>query len=150
MKRALPLSYIQGNPRNQFSIWADFQFSKFLETARTRLSVDRSVDRPRHRSTVPVDRAGRPRVGHFQSVDRAVDRSPSAVDRAVDRYSLVHVGAQRSTGPVDHAAAAASLLLLLLNLWILVILDFLDFLSSSYTLMTRCNYSLSLLQIHQS
>ena len=44
---------------------------------------------------MPINRAG-PRVRHFQSVDRAVDR-----------YSLVHVGAQRSTGPVDRAAAAA-------------------------------------------
>ena len=41
-----------------------------------------------------------------------------------------HVGAQRSTGPVDRAAAAAdSLLLLLLILWLLVLVDFLDFLS---------------------
>ena len=40
----------------------------------------------------------------------------------------MHVGAQRSTGPVDRAAAAAaSLLLLLLNLWLLVIVDFRDF-----------------------
>ena len=42
----------------------------------------------------------------------------------------VHVGAQRSTGPVDRAAAAAdSLLLLIPLLWILIVVDFLDFLS---------------------
>jgi len=54
----------------------------------------------------------------------------------------VHVGAQQSTGPVDRAAAAAdddSLLLLMLLiplLWILVVVDFLDFLS----LPTSCRH----------
>ena len=130
MKRALPLSYTQKK-----TLGISFQFGLNFNSANFQKQPEpdcRSTD-PRYRSTMPVDRAS-PRVRHFQSVDR---------------YNLVHVGAQRSTGPVDRAAAAAasqrstgpvdrdaaavatSLLLLLLNLWIIV--DFLDFLSSSYT-----------------
>ena len=44
----------------------------------------------------------------------------------------VHVGAQRSTGPVDRAAVADSPLLLLMMiplLWLFIVVDFLDFLS---------------------
>ena len=41
----------------------------------------------------------------------------------------MHVGARRSTGPVDRAAAVAADSLLLLILWLLVLVDFLDFLS---------------------
>ena len=57
---------------------------------KTRLSVDRPVDRPMPRSTALVDRA-QPRAACFQSVDRAGRSLSSTVDRAVDRAILVHV-----------------------------------------------------------
>ena len=81
--------------------------------------------------------------GTLSRVDRAVDRSPSAVDR----YNPVHVGARRSTGPVDRAvAAAADSLLLLLILWLLVLVDFLDFLATS-SLFLQFSISVKISQI---
>jgi len=49
---------------------------------KTRLSVDRPVDRPMPRSTAPVDRA-QPRAKACQSVDRAGRPLSATVDRAV-------------------------------------------------------------------
>ena len=139
MKRALPLSHTQENPKNQFPYWTDFQFTTFQKQSEsdcrsTGRSTDPSTGRP-CRSTVPNRdlcpfsrlTGGRPAPS---AVDRAVDRSPSAVDRTGRPLQPVHVGAQRSTGPVDRAAAAAAdSLLLLLMIPCLVFVDFLNFLS---------------------
>ena len=57
---------------------------------KTRLSVDRPVDRLMPRSTAPVDRT-QPRVKACQSVDRAGRSLSATVDRAVDWANLVHV-----------------------------------------------------------
>ena len=57
---------------------------------KTRLSVDRPVDRSMPRSTALVDRA-QLRAACFQSVDRAGRPLSATVDRAVDRANLVHV-----------------------------------------------------------
>ena len=90
--------------------------SRFLP--RTRLSVDRAVDRPPN-SPIPVDRAGRPKkpeswvlsVKGFRSTGRStektrelgfVSQSP-AVDRPVDRDRSCACCARRSTGPVDRS-----------------------------------------------
>ena len=88
-------------------------------------STGRSTD-PSSRSTVPVDRA-QPRLMPFQSVDWR--STGSFCGRPGDRpLQPVPVGAQRLTGLVDRATAAADSLLLLM-IPCLVFNDFFDFLS---------------------
>ena len=58
--------------------------------AKTRLSVDRAVDRPLSTVDCPVDQTQQ-RADCFQSVDRAVDHSLATVHWAVDRPFAVHV-----------------------------------------------------------
>ena len=91
------------NPRNPTQPLNRVQNNPFRKTARPDCrSTGRSTD-PMHRSTGPVDRA-QPRVGALQSVDRPVDRSPSAVDRTgrpLPVHVCVHVGRpERSTEPL--------------------------------------------------
>ena len=86
------------NPRNPTQPLNRVQNNPFRKQ-QTRLSVDRSVDRP----YAPVDRS-QPRVGSLQSVDRAVDRDPPAVDRTGRPRCCF---CRRSTGPVNRATAAA-------------------------------------------
>ena len=60
------------NPRRiRFLIGLVFNSEHFPNSAQIRLSVDRSVDRPKSRFTVPVGRA-QPRVRPYQSVDRCL------------------------------------------------------------------------------
>ena len=71
---------------------------------KSKIWKDPSVGRPTRVPVVPVDRSN-PRAKPCQSVDRAVDRSSSAVDRAVDRYclcTLVYTG-RPVTATVDHS-----------------------------------------------
>ena len=66
---------------------------------KTRLSVDRPVDRdrPMPRSTAPVDRA-QPRLRPCQSVDRAVDRFlPRLTGRSTGMFRCMFVHASRSS-----------------------------------------------------
>ena len=86
MKRTLPLYLYQGTLEELDSLLDSFSIqNSFLNSGKIRLSVDRPVNRPKSRSTVPVDRSN-PRAKPCQSVDRAVDCPSAAVDRAVDRY----------------------------------------------------------------
>ena len=81
---------MQQNPRNPAFIK---QFSETAIAARTRLSVDRAVDRP----LPPVDR----------SVNRAPNRELGTFSRSTGRSTELHPCARRSTGPVDRAPATA-------------------------------------------
>ena len=105
------------NPRINMRLkYLNKRISRFLP--RTRLSVDRPVDRPPN-SPIPVDRAGRPRkpeswvlsVTGFRSTGRStektrklgvVSQSPCGRPAGRPRPSCACC-ARRSTGPVDRS-----------------------------------------------
>ena len=72
---------------------------------KTRMSVDRPVDRPMPRSTAPVDRAQR-RVKACPSVDRAVDRFlPRSTGRLTVMFLCTFVHAGRPASSTGRPAA---------------------------------------------
>ena len=124
MKRTLPLYIYPRNPKRiRFLIGLVSNSEQLFE-----FSPDPTVGRPTSRPTqVPVDRVGQPRPTESKamSVGRPGDRPFSFCGRPGGRPRWpVHVGAHRSTAPVDRCL----LLLFLLCLGFLVV-DFLDFLS---------------------
>ena len=103
MKRILFSIYTQGTLEESDSELDSFSIqNNFPNSAQIRLSVDRPVDRPKSRSTVPVDRS-QPRVSPCQSVDRAVDR---LLLRSAGRSTAMACACWCT--PVDRFAAAVS------------------------------------------